>query len=63
MDIHGQLEERDTLRLLRTLRFARKNLGENAHVVVSEPEVSGVIVQLTVGNFIDQVLDEYKDLE
>lgn len=63
MNIQGDLEEKDALRLLRALRFARSNLGENEHVVVAEPEIGGVSMQLTVGIFLDHVLNRYKEYE
>lgn len=37
MDISGNLNADDALKLIRCLRFAQKNLGERAHIVVTEP--------------------------
>lgn len=63
MNIHGELEEKDCLRLLSTLRFVRKYISREdiAHQIVIEPEIEGVKVQITLAVFVDMVLNEYRD--
>lgn len=66
MNIHGELEERDTLRLLAVLRYVRRGALKQEtleHLVVAEPEIGGVKVQITLGRFIDDVLHEYREYE
>lgn len=56
----GDLTEKDTLRLLAALRYARRFVNEDtAHTVAAEYVVSGVRVQVTFGQFLDAVLQEY----
>jgi hypothetical protein len=63
MNFNGDLNAEDALRLLKTLRLARKNLGENEHVLVTGVVVADVRVELTLGDFIDKVLHPYEEHE
>jgi hypothetical protein len=63
MTFHGNLDGNDAIRLLKTLRLARRNLGENEHVLITGVVVADVRVELKLGQFIDLVLREYKEHE
>ena len=64
MTFNGELDEKDALRLLATLRYIRGNLSdEDAHVIAAEAKIGDVTVPLTVGHLIDIVLAPYKDYD
>lgn len=61
-DFNGDLTERDALRLLGVLRMVRADLKEQEHeyTIVTTAKVGDVGVDLSLGKFLDLVLDEYK---
>lgn len=60
----GDLIDKDTLRLLAALRYVREAIGDNtANIVATEYVVGGVRVLVTIGQFLDAVLDTYKDFD